>query len=66
MINPDRLASALGTRKSVNLQSIPDVLTWAFLAGVASGGRNVSTPSLTPLYLKLDYSNFVKNCFGVR
>ena len=36
-----------------------------FLAGVVSGVC-VPPPSLTPLSLKLDYSNFVQNYFGIR
>ena len=30
------------------------------------GGGLFSTPSITPLSLKLDYSNFVQNYFGIR
>ena len=44
---------------------------WAFLVGVARRRGCVcvcvfSTPFLTPLSLKLDYSNFVQNYFGIR
>ena len=38
----------------------------AFLAGEALGEGMFPTPSLTPLSLKLDYSNFVQNYFGIR
>ena len=42
------------------------ITTGLFLAGVAgAGGGMFSTPSLTSLSLKLDYSNFVQNYFGI-
>ena len=32
----------------------------------STGGRVFSTPSLTSLFIKLNYSNFVQNYFGIR
>ena len=41
----------------------------AFSAGVAPGGGGegvLSTPSITPLPFKLDYSNFIQNYLAIR
>ena len=43
------------------------LLAPGFLAGVGPGGGVCfPPPSITPLSLKLDYSNFVHNYFGIR
>ena len=46
--------------------SISTRLFWAGVATEGGGGWGVSTPSITPLSLKLDCSNFVQSYFGIR
>ena len=45
--------------------SVLSLLAPGFLAGVTTRGEVFST-SLIPLSLKLDYSNFVQNYFGIK
>ena len=45
---------------------INPISTRLFLAGVVLRGGCVPRPSITLLSLKLDYSNFAQNYFGIR